>query len=208
MNKSEKIKSLRESTGMNRKEFCEYFQIPYRTVTEWERDNRHAPEYVLRLLEYYIRMEKLNKEDAKMHKIFGTKEDVTYLDRKGAYLIPIKSDCIAVVQTAKGYFLLGGGLDDEEEEIAGIERECLEEIGYKVAVNDKIGSAESYCKSSKIGYFHPIQNYYIGELLEKVQNPVEDDHKLVWVKYEDLKGKMYAEMQNWAIEEGWRRKHR
>ena len=54
-----RIKELRESTGMNRKEFCEYFQIPYRTVTEWERDNRHAPEYVLRLLEYYIRMEKL-----------------------------------------------------------------------------------------------------------------------------------------------------
>ena len=60
---SKKIKELRESTGMNRKEFCDYFQIPYRTVTEWERDNRHAPEYVLRLLEYYIRMEKLMKED-------------------------------------------------------------------------------------------------------------------------------------------------
>ena len=31
-------------------------------VTEWERDNRHAPEYVLRLLEYYIRMEGLIKD--------------------------------------------------------------------------------------------------------------------------------------------------
>ena len=58
----EKIKELRESTGMTRKEFCEYFNIPYRTVTEWERDNRHAPEYVLRLLEYYIRMEGLIKD--------------------------------------------------------------------------------------------------------------------------------------------------
>lgn len=58
----EKIKELRESTGMNRKEFCDYFSIPYRTVTEWERDNRHAPEYVLRLLEYYIRMEGLMKK--------------------------------------------------------------------------------------------------------------------------------------------------
>ena len=58
----EKIKGLRESTGMTRKEFCEYFNIPYRTVTEWERDNRHAPEYVLRLLEYYIRMEGLVKD--------------------------------------------------------------------------------------------------------------------------------------------------
>ena len=62
-----KIKELREMTGMNRTEFCDYFQIPYRTVTDWERDNRHAPEYVLRLLEYYIRMEKniKNKKDDK-----------------------------------------------------------------------------------------------------------------------------------------------
>lgn len=62
MDCSKKIKELRESTGMNRREFCDYFHIPYRTVTEWERDNRHAPEYVLRLLEYYIRSEKLMKK--------------------------------------------------------------------------------------------------------------------------------------------------
>ena len=57
-----KIKELRESTGMNRKEFCKYFQIPYRTVTEWELDHRHAPEYVLRLLEYYIQNEGLAQQ--------------------------------------------------------------------------------------------------------------------------------------------------
>lgn len=62
MDYSERIKELRKRTGMNRREFCDYFQIPYRTVTEWERDNRHAPEYVLRLLEYYIETEKLTKE--------------------------------------------------------------------------------------------------------------------------------------------------
>ena len=60
--KAKKIKELRESTGMNRKEFCEYFNSPYRTATEWERDMRHAPDYVVRLLEYYIRMEKLMKK--------------------------------------------------------------------------------------------------------------------------------------------------
>ena len=57
-----KIKELRELTGMNRREFCEYFQIPYQTVTDWELDHRHAPDYVLRLLEYYIRMELLTKK--------------------------------------------------------------------------------------------------------------------------------------------------
>lgn len=51
------IKRLRELSGMNRREFCDYFDIPYRTVTEWERGTRNAPSYVLRLLAYYIRME-------------------------------------------------------------------------------------------------------------------------------------------------------
>lgn len=61
MDKADIIKELRESIGMNRREFCDYFDIPYRTVTEWERDMRHAPDYVVRLLEYYIRMTTNNK---------------------------------------------------------------------------------------------------------------------------------------------------
>ncbi|WP_010251886.1 helix-turn-helix domain-containing protein [Acetivibrio cellulolyticus] len=61
----QRIKELREQTGMNRKEFCEAFDIPYRTVTEWERGNRNAPRYVLRFLEYYIRMEKKIEEKVK-----------------------------------------------------------------------------------------------------------------------------------------------
>ena len=56
-----KMKELREETGMNRKEFCEQFDIPYRTVTEWERGNRNAPGYVLRFMEYYIAMEKVKE---------------------------------------------------------------------------------------------------------------------------------------------------
>ena len=58
-----KIKKLRESTGMNRKEFCEYLNIPYRTVTEWERGTRNAPDYLVRLMDYYIQMEKMRKEN-------------------------------------------------------------------------------------------------------------------------------------------------
>ena len=41
-----RIIKLRESTGLNRKDFCKLVHIPYRTMTEWELDNRHAPDYV------------------------------------------------------------------------------------------------------------------------------------------------------------------
>lgn len=54
---SERFRALRESTGMNRKEFSEYLQIPYRTVTEWERANRQMPRYVMELIDYKVRHE-------------------------------------------------------------------------------------------------------------------------------------------------------
>ena len=62
---SEDLKELRESTGMNRKVFAEYFDIPYRTITDWELNNRKMPEYILRMMEYQLRMEKLIKEKDK-----------------------------------------------------------------------------------------------------------------------------------------------
>ena len=49
-----------------------------------------------------------------MHEVFGSKENVNYIDRIGAYLIPSKEGKIGVVKTPKGYFLLGGGLDSGE----------------------------------------------------------------------------------------------
>lgn len=135
-----------------------------------------------------------------MHKIFGTREDFEYLDREGAYIIPVDGDKIGVVKTPKGYFFLGGGLEKGEDHAECIERECLEEAGYTVSIKQKICSAEAYVKHSEIGYFHPIQTYYAGELLERVSEPTEGDHALCWVEYEELKGKMFVKMQSWALE--------
>ena len=59
MEAREELRKLRESTGMNRKEFCEYFGIPYMTETDWELGNRRVPQYLLRLMAYKIQMEKL-----------------------------------------------------------------------------------------------------------------------------------------------------
>ena len=54
-----RIKKIRESTGMNRKELCEYFEMPYMTETDWELGNRRIPQYLLRLMAYKIEIEKL-----------------------------------------------------------------------------------------------------------------------------------------------------
>lgn len=90
-----------------------------------------------------------------MHRVFGKKEKAEYLDRTGAYLIPIKEGKIAVVKTPKGLFFLGGGKEP-------------------------------------------------GEISEKVQEPLETDHQLIWMEYSQLKGNLFVEMQNWALEQCWR----
>lgn len=58
----DKLIELRKQTGMNRREFAEYFGIPYRTVQDWELGNRQMPDYLLRLMAYKVKMENLGSE--------------------------------------------------------------------------------------------------------------------------------------------------
>ena len=62
IDKDKKIKELRSRMGMNRKEFCDYFDIPYRTVQDWEGGKREMPDYVMRLLWYKAEVDKMLKK--------------------------------------------------------------------------------------------------------------------------------------------------
>lgn len=57
MEVKDRLLELRASTGLNRREFAEYFEIPYRTVQEWELGNRKMPEYLFRLMAYKVKIE-------------------------------------------------------------------------------------------------------------------------------------------------------
>lgn len=55
----ERLVQLRKKTGMNRRQFAQYFDIPYRTMQDWELEHRAMPEYLLRLMAYKVHMENL-----------------------------------------------------------------------------------------------------------------------------------------------------
>ena len=136
-----------------------------------------------------------------MHRVFGVKEKTEYLDREGVYLIPCCNNQIGVVQTPKGYFFLGGGLENGESHFDCMKRECIEEVGCMPCVERRLCSAETYMEHPTIGHFHPIQTYYVGKLLDRESTPTETDHTLCWIEYDQLLGKMFLEMQNWALEQ-------
>ncbi len=56
------LKELRAEIGMNRTEFSKYMDIPLRTLEEWEGGRRKMPDYVLRLIAYYIKTEEMRKD--------------------------------------------------------------------------------------------------------------------------------------------------
>ncbi len=65
MDISQEVRSLRDEMGMNRREFCDYYEIPYRTVVDWEAGKRKMPVYLLRLMEYKAKMERMIIADVK-----------------------------------------------------------------------------------------------------------------------------------------------
>ena len=53
------IKEMRTATGLTQKAFAELLGMPKRTVENWEGDVNKCPEYLLRLIEYYLKNENL-----------------------------------------------------------------------------------------------------------------------------------------------------
>ena len=53
------IKELRLQTGLSQSAFAKYFEIPLRTVQDWEQDKRKPPEYLVKLMAEKVKMNKL-----------------------------------------------------------------------------------------------------------------------------------------------------
>ncbi len=51
------IKELRKASGMTQQQFSDYFNIPKRTIENWEGEKRKCPEYLLELMKYKLEKE-------------------------------------------------------------------------------------------------------------------------------------------------------
>ena len=53
---ADKLKEIRSELGLTRKAFSEFIGIPLRNLEEWEAGRRKMPEYLLRMMVYYIKV--------------------------------------------------------------------------------------------------------------------------------------------------------
>lgn len=55
------IKQLREAAHMTQKAFAEFFEIPKRSLENWEGGKRQCPDYLLALMVYKLKSEGMIK---------------------------------------------------------------------------------------------------------------------------------------------------
>ncbi|MDB5239334.1 MAG: hypothetical protein JWO00_669 [Candidatus Parcubacteria bacterium] len=96
---------------------------------------------------------------------------------------------IALIGNAVHDLLLlpGGGIDAEESVINGLRRECLEEIGYHVSIDQFLGKTEDF--RSRDGR-HTISYGYVARTESQAQSDLTDNEKSVgtyvaWVSFSE-----------------------
>ena len=138
-----------------------------------------------------------------MKEIFGNKvQNVDYQIRKGAYAIVLdeSGEHVLTVHNGRGlHFLPGGGMEKNEDAYQCIEREMIEETGFKAEVGTYIGTAYFYFISSKGEYLLSDGYFYTARLLNKVQEPIEENHFLKWVSLSEMDKLFFYEHQVWAV---------
>ncbi len=125
-----------------------------------------------------------------------------YKYRPGAYAVVFDADQrVAVAKNKYGYyFLLGGGAEPSETMEETLQREVLEESGYDIQIHRKLGEATE-CFWSEIGkrHFEVHGHFYAASFGQRVREPVNDHHVLVWLTAEEAVNQLCRQSQVWAV---------
>ena len=134
-------------------------------------------------------------------KIIGAKEEgISYTPRRCSYVIIEAEDKIVLANAEdKYYIMLGGGIEDDDY-LEGLKREVIEEAGYTMKNIKLFDQIRSYINSSSKGYIEIIANFYIASFDEKVAEPIELDHTLVYAELTEYQGRLHREFQNYILD--------
>ena len=133
---------------------------------------------------------------------FGSRiNGIKYIDREAVYGLLLKKGKIAVVETPRGYFLPGGGIEQNESHEECLRREIIEEVGIEVKLDEYIGKSVLFDKSPRDNvYYNMYGSFYLVNEVNRLPK-LEDDYEMVWMSLEEAKSKLKLIHQIWAVNE-------
>lgn len=128
------------------------------------------------------------------------KKNTKYFQRVGVYGFIMRNNLLAIVKTKNGYFLPGGGIENNESLEDCLIRECLEEIGIKIKIKEKISCGNCYFYSTTLNKNMESMGYFYECTIDNILNvKTEEDHELVWLEPSGAVKLLYLENQKEAL---------
>jgi 8-oxo-dGTP diphosphatase len=117
-------------------------------------------------------------------------QSFTFSSRPTVKVVLMDSDnkiCLTSKKESGFYFLPGGGIENTEDPIEALKRECLEEAGCHIAVKHKIGTITEHRDEAKE---KRIVSCYIGNVLGEKLSPTlaigdEEGFDVIWMSKEE-----------------------
>lgn len=142
--------------------------------------------------------------------LFGARSELAVcVIRPSAYaLIEDDKERLAVVRTAQGTYLPGGGIEAGESPEETITREVREECGLIIRPGSwSVHAIQLVYSNSEQTQFEKRSTFIEGVIDETLDalnpNLSEADHELIWTGAEQAVGMLSQESHSWAVE-AWR----
>jgi 8-oxo-dGTP diphosphatase len=108
-----------------------------------------------------------------------------YVDRVGAYAVIRERDDVLVTEQAaprREFQLPGGGMDPGEGAVRALHRECLEEIGWRIRVERRLGAFQRFTFMPEYDLWaRKVCHVYLARPVRRLGEPTEPGHRAVWM---------------------------
>ncbi|MGB8812033.1 MAG: NUDIX hydrolase [Paracoccaceae bacterium] len=125
------------------------------------------------------------------------KPNLQYTRRPGVYAILLRGNNILTTFQAKPtpeFQLPGGGIDPGEHPIAALHREVLEETGWRIALNRRLGAFRRFTYMPDYDLWaEKICTVYLARPIRRLSAPTEPGHVAVWMPAEEAMTRLGSE---------------
>ena len=108
-----------------------------------------------------------------------------YVERPGAYAVIREGDDVLVTEQVadqREVPLPGGGTDPDEGLVRALHRECIEEIGWRIRVQRRLGAYQRFVYMPEYRLWaRKVCHIYLAAPVRRLGPPSEPGHTAVWM---------------------------